>query len=320
MAISAPIYSQFLQKGEGDNYNLYYLENDDKATKLSEQIGSTPAGSTLVTLLKALWTQANKAGVTSVKVGNGEPENGAVVVTLEKLGTVAITSDKLLLIDTNKTNIDTLISNLNNNTYNFAKKSDITSILRYKGTVASESALPSSNNQAGDVYLVTDKACEHIWNGTKWEEFGPTIDLSAYITSSQLTTQLNSLHTTITAEINAAKSGLETSISEIETDITNITNGTTKVGKSATADKLATARTFTLAGDVTGSASFDGSANVSISATIKNSGVTAGTYSAVNVNAKGIVTAGQQAIVFADSLEDSSLNSLVIGGLAIVGA
>ena len=320
MAISAPIYSQFLQKGEGDNYNLYYLENDDKSTKLSEQIGSTPAGSTLVTLLKALWTQANKAGVTSVKVGDGEPENGAVVVTLEKLGTVAITSDKLLLIDTNKTNIDTLISNLNNNTYNFAKKSDITSILRYKGTVASESALPSSNNQAGDVYLVTDKACEHIWNGTKWEEFGPTIDLSAYITSSQLTTQLNSLHTTITAEINAAKSGLETSISEIETDITNITNGTTKVGKSATADKLATARTFTLAGDVTGSASFDGSANVSISATIKNSGVTAGTYSAVNVNAKGIVTAGQQAIVFADSLEDSSLNSLVIGGLAIVGA
>ena len=320
MAISAPIYSQFLQKGEGDNYNLYYLENDDKATKLSEQIGSTPAGSTLVTLLKALWTQANKAGVTSVKVGNGEPENGAVVVTLEKLGTVAITSDKLLLIDTNKTNIDTLISNLNNNTYNFAKKSDITSVLRYKGTVASESALPSSNNQAGDVYLVTDKACEHIWNGTKWEEFGPTIDLSAYITSSQLTTQLNSLHTTITAEINAAKSGLETSISEIETDITNITNGTTKVGKSATADKLATARIFTLAGDVTGSASFDGSTNVSISATIKNSGVSAGTYSAVNVNAKGIVTAGQQAIVFADSLEDSSLNNLVIGGLAIVGA
>ena len=320
MAISAPIYSQFLQKGEGDNYNLYYLENDDKSTKLSEQIGSTPAGSTLVTLLKALWTQANKAGVTSVKVGNGEPENGAVVVTLEKLGTVAITSDKLLLIDTNKTNIDTLISNLNNNTYNFAKKSDITSVLRYKGTVASESALPSSNNQAGDVYLVTDKACEHIWNGTKWEEFGPTIDLSAYITSSQLTTQLNSLHTTITAEINAAKSGLEISISEIETDITNITNGTTKVGKSATADKLATARTFTLAGDVTGSASFDGSANVSISATIKNSGVSAGTYSAVNVNTKGIVTAGQQAIVFADSLEDSSLNNLVIGGLAIVGA
>ena len=320
MSISAPIYSQFLQKGEGDNYNLYYLENDDKATKLSEQIGSTPAGSTLVTLLKALWTQANKAGVTSVKVGNGEPENGAVVVTLEKLGTVAITSDKLLLIDTNKTNIDTLTSNLNSNTYGFAKKSDIASVLRYKGTVASESALPSSNNQPGDVYLVTDKGCEHIWNGSKWEEFGPTIDLSSYITSSQLTTKLESLEQTIRAEITAVDSTLTGLINQNKTKIDAVIAGTTKAGKAATADKLATARTFTLAGDVTGSASFDGSVNVSISATIKNSGITAGTYSAVNVNAKGIVTAGQQAIVFADSLEDSSLNSLVIGGLAIVGA
>ncbi len=320
MSISAPIYSQFLQKGESDNYDLYYLENDDKSTKLSEQIGSTPAGSTLVTLLKALWTQASKAGVTSIKVGDNEPENGAVVVTLEKLGTVAITSDKLLLIDTNKTNIDTLISNLNNNTYNFAKKSDIASVLRYKGTVASESALPSSNNQAGDVYLVTDKGCEHIWNGTKWEEFGPTIDLSAYITSSQLTTQLNSLHTTITGEIEAVESSLESLISAAESKITNITNGTTKVGKATTADKLATPRTVSLSGDVTGSATFDGSANVAINATMKDSGVSAGTYSAVKVNSKGVVLQGQQAVVFANSLEDSSLNNLVIGGIAVIGA
>lgn len=320
MSISAPIYSQFLQKGESDNYDLYYLENDDKSTKLSEQIGSTPAGSTLVTLLKALWTQASKAGVTSIKVGDNEPENGAVVVTLEKLGTVAITSDKLLLIDTNKTNIDTLISNLNNNTYNFAKKSDITSVLRYKGTVASESALPSSNNQAGDVYLVTDKGCEHIWNGTKWEEFGPTIDLSTYITSSQLTTQLNSLHTTITGEIEAVESSLESLISAAESKITNITNGTTKVGKATTADKLATPRTVSLSGDITGSAAFDGSANVALIATMKDSGVSAGTYSAVKVNSKGVVLQGQQAVVFANSLEDSSLNNLVIGGIAVIGA
>lgn len=320
MAISAPIYSQFLQKGESDNYDLYYLENDDKATKLSEQIGSTPAGSTLVTLLKALWTQASKAGVTSVKVGDNEPENGAVVVTLEKLGTVAITSDKLLLIDTNKQNIDTLTSNLNSNTYGFAKKSDIASVLRYKGTVASESALPSSNNQPGDVYLVTDKGCEHIWNGTKWEEFGPTIDLSPYITSSQLTTQLNSLHTTITGEIEAVESSLESLISATESKITNITNGTTKVGKATTADKLATPRTISLSGDVTGSASFDGSSNVAINAIMKDSGVSAGTYSAVKVNSKGVVLQGQQAVVFANSLEDSSLNNLVIGGIAVIGA
>lgn len=63
-------------------------------------------------------------------------------------------------------------------------------------------------------------------------------------------------------------------------------------GNAATATKLATARTLSVAGDVTGSASFDGSANASLNATLANSGVTAGTYTKVTVDAKGRVTNG----------------------------
>lgn len=59
-----------------------------------------------------------------------------------------------------------------------------------------------------------------------------------------------------------------------------------------TATKLQTARTISLTGDATGSTSFDGSANASISVTLANSGVTAGTYAKVTVDAKGRVTAG----------------------------
>ena len=66
---------------------------------------------------------------------------------------------------------------------------------------------------------------------------------------------------------------------------------TTITGNAGTATKLATARTISLSGDATGSTSFDGSANVSIATTLANSGVTAGTYNSVTVNAKGIVTA-----------------------------
>jgi hypothetical protein len=64
-------------------------------------------------------------------------------------------------------------------------------------------------------------------------------------------------------------------------------------GNAATASKLQTARTISLSGDVTGSASFDGSANATISATLANSGVTPGTYPKVTVDSKGRVTAGQ---------------------------
>ena len=64
-------------------------------------------------------------------------------------------------------------------------------------------------------------------------------------------------------------------------------------GNSATATRLATGRTIALTGDVTGtSSSFDGSAALSLAATLANSGVTAGTYTKVTVDAKGRVTTG----------------------------
>jgi hypothetical protein len=61
-----------------------------------------------------------------------------------------------------------------------------------------------------------------------------------------------------------------------------------------TADKLKTARTISLSGDATGSTSFDGSANASITVVIANSGVTAGTYTKLTVDAKGRVTSATQ--------------------------
>lgn len=67
---------------------------------------------------------------------------------------------------------------------------------------------------------------------------------------------------------------------------------TTVAGNAGTATKLATARTISATGDVTASGSFDGSANLSLAMTLSNSGVTAGTYQSVTVDAKGRVTAG----------------------------
>lgn len=65
----------------------------------------------------------------------------------------------------------------------------------------------------------------------------------------------------------------------------------TRVDEAGTADKLKTARTIALSGDATGSTTFDGSANKEISVTLSNTGVTAGTYNTVTVDAKGRVTA-----------------------------
>ena len=64
-------------------------------------------------------------------------------------------------------------------------------------------------------------------------------------------------------------------------------------GNASTATTLQTGRTIGMTGDVTWtSASFNGSANVTGTATLANSGVTAGTYTKVTVDAKGRVTTG----------------------------
>ncbi|MEK3796105.1 hypothetical protein MKX42_30650 [Paenibacillus sp. FSL R7-0204] len=62
-----------------------------------------------------------------------------------------------------------------------------------------------------------------------------------------------------------------------------------------TAAKLATARTISLTGDATGSVSFDGSANAPITVVLANTGVAAGTYTKLTIDAKGrVLSAAQQ--------------------------
>jgi len=61
---------------------------------------------------------------------------------------------------------------------------------------------------------------------------------------------------------------------------------------ASTAEKLDVPRNIALSGDATGTTSFDGSQNVGINVTLSNTGVAAGSYTKVSVDAKGRVTGG----------------------------
>jgi phage-related tail fiber protein len=78
-------------------------------------------------------------------------------------------------------------------------------------------------------------------------------------------------------------------------DASKITGGTmaaNTTGNASTSTKLATARTISINGDASWTVSFDGSGDVISNLTFSNSGVTAGTYPKVTVDAKGRVTGG----------------------------
>ncbi len=90
------------------------------------------------------------------------------------------------------------------------------------------------------------------------------------------------------------------------------------VGSAAsatTATKFSSVRSITLTGDATGTASSDGTSGWSIATTLANSGVTAGGYSAVTVNAKGIVTAAGKSIEVGTTLNADPSASLYDGGI-----
>lgn len=61
----------------------------------------------------------------------------------------------------------------------------IDSLLEYKGVKATAAALPTTGNTTGDVWIVEEDNSEYVWNGTAWEKFGPTIDLSGYVPTSR---------------------------------------------------------------------------------------------------------------------------------------
>ena len=92
-------------------------------------------------------------------------------------------------------------------------------------------------------------------------------------------------------------------------------DGTMSVGSVVSADTagaLSSARTITISGDASGSTTFDGSANSTITIALVNSGVVAGSYTKVTVDSKGRVTAG-------DSLSASDIPTLTLSKISDAG-
>lgn len=97
----------------------------------------------------------------------------------------------------------------------------------------------------------------------------PTLTLADVFQKKQDET-LSTTAKTVVGAIDEVKGTADTASAKATTnatDIANIKDGTTKVGKSDTADALAMARKISLTGDVTGSTTFDGSADKEIAVT-----------------------------------------------------
>lgn len=157
-------------------------------------------------------------------------------------------------------------------------------------------------------------------------------EISAIKTTYQTKTDnaLGTTSKTVVGAINEVKGTADSALSKANanaTEISNLKNGTTKAKKAETADKVVNKLTV---GNGTSSVQFDGSAaknvtlgtsDFSVSETsgtlsvgLSNTGVKAGTYTALAVNAKGRVTGGGRAIAFIGK-DDPIPSDVMVNGL-----
>ena len=173
-----------------------------------------------------------------------------------------------------------------------------------------KAAFPATG-ETGKIYVAKDTNLTYRWGGSAYVEISVSLALGETSSTAYAGDKGKALATRLTtAEANITSN--DGDITALQTRATNLENGTTAAGK---ATKLATARKISLTGDATGNTTFDGSADKSISVTLANSGVTAGTYSAVAVDAKGRVTAGSQIIEWGTSGQTTPSANLAVGGL-----
>lgn len=71
---------------------------------------------------------------------------------------------------------------------NAAINTAISSVYRFKGSVATYDDLPTEDLTVGDVYNVTDTGDNYAWTGTGWDKLAGDIDLSAYATTANVQT------------------------------------------------------------------------------------------------------------------------------------
>ena len=223
----------------------------------------TTAGGHEITQNAATQTLTNKT-LTSPTISAPTITGNATGVNLTLSGDLTVNGTTTTVASTNTVISDNLIE-LNNGA----------------ASNANDSGIVIERGSTGDnAFMGWDESADKFIVGTTTATGASTGDLT--ITSGTLVaaTFEGNLTGNVTGDVTGDLTGDVTGnvTGNVTGDLTGDVTGNV-TGNADTATTLATGRTISLTGDVTGtSGSFDGSANLSFATDIANSGVTAGTY------------------------------------------
>ena len=61
----------------------------------------------------------------------------------------------------------------------------VSSVYRFRGSVATYADLPATGQVVGDVWNVEDTGANYAWSGTEWDKLSETVDLTPYLTKTE---------------------------------------------------------------------------------------------------------------------------------------
>lgn len=139
-------------------------------TKVDKEDGKTLTTNDLTNELKAHYDAAYTYSQEPHAPANAQ-EN--VIETIKVNGQAQSVSDKSVNIS-----VPTTVASLTD-AGNYALKSDLTNVYKYKGSVENYESLPSDSQTTGDVYNVEDTGMNYAWDGTKWDNLGTIFQIDS---------------------------------------------------------------------------------------------------------------------------------------------
>ena len=145
----------------------------------------------VLTKTKAKQDAQNEATYVKKETGKGLSTNDYTATDKTKLDGVETGAQANVIesVSVDGTALTVTSKGVNIDLSAYAKSSDISTVYKYKGKVATYSALPTADQVAGDVYNVEAADTEHginagdnvAWNGTAWDNLAGIVDLSGYV-------------------------------------------------------------------------------------------------------------------------------------------
>ena len=145
----------------------------------------------VLTKTKAKQDAQNEATYVKKETGKGLSTNDYTATDKTKLDGVETGAQANVIesVSVDGTALTVTSKGVNIDLSAYAKSADISTVYKYKGKVATYSALPTADQVAGDVYNVEAADATNginagdnvVWNGTAWDNLSGIVDLSGYV-------------------------------------------------------------------------------------------------------------------------------------------